>query len=100
MFIAHVFFQVAQAHREQALAAVLAERPSVSAMRGCLVFVPFVDPADPTGLGIVHEWATEADFLAYTASPGFAAVGRILRPLMTAAPRSRRFEATLCETVN
>jgi quinol monooxygenase YgiN len=100
MLIAHVHFTVAPAERQRALAALLAEVPTVRAMRGCLAFHPFLDPSDPAGLGIVHEWADEASFGGYVASAGFAEVGKVLRPMMTAAPVSKRFDARLLETVN
>lgn len=100
MLIAHVYFTVAAGDRQKALDTLLAEAAGVRAMKGCQAFVPFADPADPEALGILHEWEHEADFTAYIASPGFAEVGKALRPLMTGAPVSRRFDATLLETVN
>lgn len=98
MFIAHVSFQVSPADRAQALDTLLAEAPAVRAMPGCAAFVPFLHPTDPGQLGILHEWATEADFAAYLGSAGFARSGRTLRPLMVAAPVSRRFAATPVDT--
>ena len=100
MFIAHVHFTVAPAERQAALDALLAEVPVVRAMPGCLAFVPFLDPTDPAGLGILHEWQDASSFGAYAASPGFAEVGKVLRPMMTSAPVSKRFDAKLLETVN
>ncbi len=100
MLIAHVLFTVAEDDRRAALDTLLAEVPAVRAMKGCVAFLPFADAAGPTGLGVLHEWETEADFAAYLASPGFAVTGQILRPMMTGAPISRRFDARLLEIVN
>jgi quinol monooxygenase YgiN len=100
MLIAHVHFTVQPAERQRALDALLAEVPTVRAMKGCLAFHPFLDASDETGLGIVHEWTDEASFGAYVTSVGFAEVGKVLRPMMIAAPVSKRFDAKLLETVN
>jgi quinol monooxygenase YgiN len=50
-------------------------------------------------LGIVHEWESAEAFARYAASPGFTAVGQVLRPIMVAPPVSKRFDARLLETV-
>jgi quinol monooxygenase YgiN len=99
MLIAIVEFTVSKVDRDAALAALLDEAPTVRAMAGCIAFRPFADPEDTTICGIVHEWETEAAFNGYASSPGFAAVGQILRPMMTAPPISRRFSAKMIETV-
>jgi len=99
VFIAHVFFAVAPSDRKRALDTLLAEVPAVSKMKGCEVFQPFADPLDPAGLGILHEWESPEMFAAYAASEGFAEVGKILRPMMTSNPVSRRFDAKPRETV-
>ena len=100
MLIAHVHFTVAPTERQRAIAALVGEVPNVRTMPGCLAFHPFLDVTDPAGIGIVHEWQDEASFEAYVTSAGFAEVGKILRPMMTAAPVSKRFDAKLLETVN
>ncbi len=97
MLVAHVLFKVAPADRSRALDALLAEAPGVRAMAGCLAFVPFADPGDPGGLGIVHEWQSGDEFGAYTGSSGFAKVQATLRPMMVGQPVSRRFDARLLE---
>jgi len=99
MLIAHVTFQTAAENRKKALDALLFELPAVLAMPGCLKFQPYADPASPTRLGVVHEWEDAESFAAFTASPGFARSGAVVRPLMTAPPVSRRFEAKLLEIV-
>lgn len=100
MIVAHVTFNVEAKNRDAALQVLVCELESVRAMRGCLAFVPFVDPSNKTSVGVLHEWESEADFAAYTGSTSFADVGKVLRPMATAAPISRRFDATLLETVN
>lgn len=98
MLIAHVHFAVIAAERSAAVNALLAEVKDVRAMKGCLTFIPFADPTDETRLGVMHEWESAADFAAYGASDAFKSLGQVLRPMMTATPISRRFDATLQET--
>lgn len=100
MRIAHVTFTVAPQHQTLALNTLLAEVPVVRQMQGCLAFIPFIDPTVAGGLGIVHEWESDDAFAVYIGSPGFAAVNAVLRPIMTGAPVSRRFDVDMLDTVN
>ena len=100
MLIAHVRFQVAESDRDRALVTLLAEAATVRALPGCLTFQPFADPLNPAAIGILHEWRDGECFAAYTASPAFASVGAVLRPMMTEPPVSRRFDARLMESIN
>ena len=100
MLIVHVFFSVNEADRANALETLLAEAPTVLARKGCISFTPVLDPTDPARLGIVEEWAEADAFEQYTSSREFAEIGKVLRPLMTAPPVSRRFDAQLIESVN
>ncbi|MCA1970865.1 unnamed protein product [Ciceribacter sp. T2.26MG-112.2] len=100
MLVAHVRFRVSEDDRQQALDILMTNAPAIRATKGCLAFVPFLDPTDRQGLGVLHEWQSGEDFAAYVASPAFVETAAILRPLMTAAPVSRRFDARLIETVN
>lgn len=100
MIVAHVHFCVVPDQRLSALKSLLAEVETVRAMKGCLTFVPFIDPTDETRLGVMHEWEAAEDFAAYGGSDAFKTLGLALRPMMTASPISRRFDATLLETVN
>ncbi len=99
MFIAHVLMTVAESDLENAMQALLAEVPQVRVMPGCLAFVPFYDATTTCGVGVLHEWESEDHFNAYLASPTFATVGEVLRPMATAPPVSRRFDAQLKDTV-
>ena len=54
---------------------------------------------DDTRVAVVHEWEDVSSFMAYQQSESFARSGVVIRPLMTAAPVSRRFAAQLLETV-
>ncbi len=95
MLVAHVHFSVAVNDKAAALEALLAEVESVRSMAGCLRFIPFADPTDETRLGVVHEWEDTTDFAHYLESNAFKNLGATLRPMMTAPPLSRRFDATL-----
>ena len=99
MFIAIVDFDTAATDRPAALAQLDGERDSVRAMPGNLAYRVYASRTDGTGVTIVHEWSDQASFAGYQASDSFARSGTVLRPLMTGAPRSRRFRAELLETV-
>lgn len=99
MFIAHVTLSVDAQKRPAILHRLVEDAPAIRAMPGCLAFTPFADPTDAEGLGIVHEWASEADFAAYTGSDIFARFGRDVRALALMPPVSRRFSAALVETL-
>ena len=98
MLIAHVHFSAPPAQHDAALAVLLDEVSTVRTLPGCHTFLPFPDPTDPGTLGVLHEWENAAALATYLASPGFATVGKVLRPMMTALPVSKRFEAKLLET--
>lgn len=100
MLIAHVMFHVAATDRAAALQTLLDECDAVRAMAGCIAFIPFVDPTNDTELGVLHEWDSAEAFADYTASEEFAKVGQALRPIMTAPPVSKRFDASLIEALN
>ncbi|MBF9034628.1 antibiotic biosynthesis monooxygenase [Rhodobacterales bacterium HKCCE2091] len=99
MFIAIVDFHVAPDARDTALDHLLSEARTVRAMPGNRCFRPHLDPASGTHVGVLHEWDDAESFAAYLASPGLAASGAVLRPMMTAPPSSRRYDARLVETV-
>ncbi|WP_298262179.1 antibiotic biosynthesis monooxygenase [uncultured Litoreibacter sp.] len=100
MLIAHVSFPVSNENRSLAVKTLTQEVEAVRAMKGCIAFVPFWDAVHEGGVGVLHEWETAQDFSAYLASDRFAAVGQVLRPIMTSPPVSKRFDATLIENVN
>lgn len=100
MFIVHLSFPVARENREKVLEEFLTRAATVKAMKGCVAFIPFVDPVNDTSVGVIHEWETEGDFATYTSSASFSDLGKSIRPLMTAAPASKRFNAELLGVVN
>jgi quinol monooxygenase YgiN len=99
MIIAIVDFHVSAENQAKALDVLASDGIAAAAIPGNLGFRAFTDAGSTTHVGLMHEWADLTAFEAYVASPGFAVVGAALRPMMTAAPTSRRFEATLYETV-
>ena len=100
MLIAHVQFTVSASDRPAALKVLLADHLSIRAMPGCLAFVPFVDATNDTGLGVLHEWQNAKDFETYASSDNFSTMSQALRPMMTSAPISHRFDATPIEAVD
>ena len=99
MLIAHVTFEVDPTSSAKALEALTTEAAQVRAMVGCIAFNPFQDAINPALIGVLHEWETSDDFDGYTASEEFARVGATLRPMMVKPPLSRRFDASLVESV-
>jgi quinol monooxygenase YgiN len=99
MIIAIVDFQVSPPDQAMALEILASDGVAATAIPGNLGFRAFTDAGSPTHVGLMHEWTDAAAFEAYLASAGFAEVGAKLRPMMTGAPVSRRFDAVLYETV-
>ena len=99
MIIAIVDFHVAAHNRARALEVLADDGGTAASLPGNLGFRVFTDAGSDSHVGLMHQWASEAAFEGYLASPGFAVVGQALRPMMTEAPVSRRFEASLYETV-
>ncbi len=54
---------------------------------------------DEEAIVVIHEWADESSFAGYLSSDAFARSDKVIRPLVTEPPVSRRFRATLVETV-
>ena len=100
MFIAILDFSTAETDRPAALAQLDRERAEVRAMPGNVAFRVYASREDETQIAVVHEWEDEASFAGYVESDSFARSGRILRPIMTGTPVSRRFQAELQEMVN
>lgn len=100
MLIAHVIFTVAPENRSKTVERLTRDIEEITAMPGCMAFVPFADPTGPDRVGVMHEWETAEAFKAYISSESFKAFGSDIRPLMTAPPISRRYEASLIESVN
>jgi quinol monooxygenase YgiN len=99
MFIAILDFTTAAADRPAALAQLDGERDEVRAMPGNVAFRVYASREDDTLVTVVHEWDNQASFAGYLGSAAFARSGKVLRPIMTGAPSSRRFSAELLETV-
>ena len=99
MLIAILDLQTTAAERAVALAQLDAERNEIRAMPGNLDFRVYSARDDEGGVTVIHEWADEPSFAAYLASEAFDRSGTVLRPLLLAPPRSRRFRADLFETV-
>lgn len=99
MFIAIVDFSTSAADRPTALAQLDRERDQVAALPGNLAFRVYTSRVDDTGITVVHEWEDETSFAGYLTSESFARSGKVLRPLMTGTPVSRRFDADLLEAV-
>jgi quinol monooxygenase YgiN len=100
VFIAIIDFSTAASDRPAALAQLDGARDQVRAMPGNIAFRVYASREDETGVTVIHEWEDEVSFTGYQESDSFARSGKVLRPLMTGAPVSRRFRAELAETVN
>jgi quinol monooxygenase YgiN len=98
-FIAILDFSTAASDRHPAIAQLEREQPVVSEMPGCVGFRVFESRQSDTGITVLHEWTDSASFDRYLGSDAFTRSGEILRPMMIAAPSSRRFRVELVETV-
>lgn len=76
---------VAPADLVRAAGLVDQQADAVRAMKGCLHYALFHNPAGD-GLAIVQRWDRSDHFEAYRSSEAFAALGAALRPLMTKPP--------------
>ena len=99
MLIAILDLHTTPADRTTALAQLDAERDEIRAMPGNIDFRVYAARDDEKSVTVIHEWADEPSFAAYLSSDAFARSGAVLRPLATAPTVSRRFRATLLETV-
>ncbi len=97
MFIAHVLFSVSPESRPVALETLVKEVEAVRAMPGCVTYIPFLDPTDDQGVGVMQEWQSAEAFGGYTGSDIFAEILGVLRPLLVAPPVSKRFDAKLID---
>ena len=99
MLIALLDLHTTADDRAAALAQLDRERDEIRAMPGNLDFRVYAARDNGEDVLVLHEWADEPSFAAYLASAVFARSGEVLRPLMAAPPVSRRFRASLLETV-
>ena len=99
MFIAILDLRTTPADRAVALAQLDGERAEIRAMPGNLDFRVYASRDDEEAVAVIHEWVDEPSFAGYLASDAFARSGAVLRPLVSAPPVSRRFRASLLETV-
>jgi quinol monooxygenase YgiN len=99
MFIAVLDLYTTASDRAAALAQLDAERAEIRAMPGNLDFRVYAARDNEEAVAVIHEWADQPSFAAYLASDSFARSGTVLRPLMSEPPVSRRFHASLLETV-
>jgi len=97
MFIAIVDFQVKPEQRQAALEILNEDAAAARELPGNLSYRAFADAESADGVRIFHEWDTKDAFDHYAASPLFDRVGRQLKPMMSAAPISRRLNASLFE---
>jgi len=97
MLLAYVKITIAVNDRQKALDALMEEVPIVTAMPGCLIFSPYLDPANDKILFIFHEWEHEDNFATYLSSSCFANANSVLGPLFTAPAVSCRFDAQLIQ---
>ncbi len=99
MLIAVLDVRTAAADRAAALAQLDVEREEIRAMSGNLDFRVYASRENEEEVTVIHEWLDEASFAGYLSSESFARSGSVLGPLMSVPPVSRRFHASLLETV-
>ena len=100
MLIAILDLVTAATDRPAALAQLDGEQAAIHAMPGNVAFRVYAWRDDETRVTVVAEWDDEPSFRSYLESDAFARSGAVLRPMLTEAPVSRRFDAEILETVN
>lgn len=99
MLIAVLDLYTTASDRAAALAQLDAERQEIRAMPGNLDFRVYAARDSEEGVAVIHEWTDQPSFAAYLASDSFARSSEVIRPLMSVPSVSRRFHASLLETV-
>ncbi|HEX4473367.1 MAG TPA: antibiotic biosynthesis monooxygenase [Nocardioides sp.] len=99
MLIALLDLHTAANDRAAALTQLEREREEIRAMPGNLDFRVYAARDSEEDVAVIHEWVDEPSFAAYLASESFARSQSVIRPLMSAPSVSRRFHASLLETV-
>ena len=99
MLIAVLDVRTTATDRGVALAQLDSERDEIRAMPGNLDFRVYAARDDEEAVAVIHEWVDAPSFAAYLSSEAFARSSGVLHPLVTAPPVSRRFRASLLETV-
>ncbi len=93
MIHVEVNFTVASADRTAAITCLTDEAPQMRALPGNRAVRVLTDPGDEGAITLLHQWNDLASLDAYRAGPLFAAVGGILRPMMTGAPSTMVYDA-------
>lgn len=95
MFIAILDFATSSQNRPAALSQLFSEQSEIRAMPGCINFRAFESPENDTDVTALHEWESEEAMGAYLRSDAFTRSGKVLGPLLTGPPTSRRMRAEL-----
>ena len=99
MFIAVLDLHTTAPNRPAVLAQLDTEREAIRAMPGNLDYRVYAARDNQESVALIHEWTDQASFAAYLASDSFARSSVVIRPLMSGPSVSRRFHASLLETV-
>jgi quinol monooxygenase YgiN len=95
MIYVEVNFCVAPQDRAAAVDCLTKEAPAIRAQsgnRGCRILI---DPVADDVVTLLHQWDDLASLDAYRSGPLFAHLGGILRPMMTGAPSTMVYDASL-----
>jgi len=96
MLIARVRVTATEEGRPTLIERLTAEAVTVpESFDGCERYAVTVDAADPATVVLVEEWASRADFEAYTSSPHFASVMGAVAPCLAGPPDSAYYEGEL-----
>jgi quinol monooxygenase YgiN len=97
MIYVEVNFSVARGNRDAAVACLTKEAPQMCALAGNRACRVLTDPNDPCAVTLLHQWDDLACLDRYRGGSLFAAVGVMLRPMMTWAPSTAVYDATLMD---
>ncbi|MEL6684536.1 MAG: antibiotic biosynthesis monooxygenase [Pseudomonadota bacterium] len=95
MIYVEVNFTVHPSDRTAAASYLLQEAPKMQALPGHRGYDVLLDASRDDAVTLLHQWDDIATLDAYRTGPLFAQVGGTLRPMMTGAPTTSVYDATL-----
>ena len=95
MIYVEVNFTVSPSDRSSAIDVLTKEAPGMRALQGNRGSRVLIDSGANDAVTLLHQWDDLANLDAYRSGPLFADVGTVLRPMMTGAPSTTVYDATL-----
>lgn len=94
MINVEVNFTVARSDQPAAIECLTKEGSKMHTLPGNRAYRILIDPSTDGAIILLHQWDDLASLDAYRNGPLFAAIGNVLRPMMTGAPSTAIYDAT------